>query len=338
METAKKTQEERGAGFRRYKTKNLVIELLPIIVLALLFAIYMTVITIRGYKMELQLTRLFNQAIVLVTVATGATFIYALGSFDISLGASVLFACTMGVLTYNATSSVALLLLVIVACGVGCSLLSASLATFFKIPPFVTTVAMMSVLSAIATTLININNTSGGTASITLPLNLLDPFSSVWIKALIAGAFILLCVFVFNFTKVGRRIKFLGGNPTCAKLSGIPASVYTIIAFGIAGLGVGIGALLTLAYTPSVSSGTAGSIGMNIFVAIVFGGMPISGGAKSKIYTSLIGGFSYMLLNQILLWLIGTSMNGVAQIISAALFLLIVFLTSLNYRTRLLPR
>ena len=47
----------------------------------------------------------FNEGIVLSIVATGAIFIYTLGSFDISLGAATLFAATLGVLTYNATEN-----------------------------------------------------------------------------------------------------------------------------------------------------------------------------------------------------------------------------------------
>lgn len=39
----------------------------------------------------------------------------------------------------------------------------------------------------------------------------------------------------------------------------------------MAGIGVGIGAFMTLVYTPSVTTTTAGDIGMNIMVAIVFG-------------------------------------------------------------------
>lgn len=328
----------KNADYKKYKIKSLLINLLPIIALAVLFAIYMLIMVNKGYKIDLQLKRLFNQAVVLVVVATGATFIYSLGTFDISLGAEVLFSCTLGVLAYNKTNSLALMLLVIIAVGVGCSLLSASLANFFHIPAFVTTVAMLSVLSAISTTLINVNNTSSGNASITLPQTLLSSLDTVWAKVTIAGVFILACVLIFNFTKVGRRIKFLGGNPNCAKLTGIKNAKYIILAFLMAGLGVGIGAFLTLIYTPSVSATTAGSIGMNIFVAIVFGGMPISGGAKSKIYASLVGGFSYMLLSQILVWLLGTSMNGLVQVISAVLFLVIVYVTSLNYKTKLLPR
>lgn len=50
----------------------------------------------------------------------------------------------------------------------------------------------------------------------------------------------------------------------------------------MAGIGVGIGAFMTLVYTPSVTTTTAGDIGMNIMVAIVFGGMPISGECEIK--------------------------------------------------------
>ena len=37
-------------------------------------------------------------------------------------------------------------------------------------------------------------------------------------------------MFVFNFTKIGRKEKFLGGNPICAKLSGIENKKMAIIA------------------------------------------------------------------------------------------------------------
>ena len=83
----------------------------------------------------------------------------------------------------------------------------------------------------------------------------------------------------------------------------------------------------------------ASSIGMNIFVAIVFGGMPISGGARSKIYAAIVGGFSYIILNNILKILIDTNSGyGITQIISAVFFLGAVYVTSMNYRTNMLPR
>ena len=98
--------------------------------------------------------------------------------------------------------------------------------------------------------------------------------------------------FIFDYTKFGRREKFVGEINLMA--SGIKYNTYAILGFLLAGIGVGIGAFMTLVYTPSVTTTTAGDIGMNIMVAIVFGGMPISGGARSKIYAAVVGGFSIL--------------------------------------------
>ena len=107
----------------------------------------------------------------------------------------------------------------------------------------------------------------------------------------------------------------------------------------IAGIGVGIGAFMTLVYTPSVTTTTAGDIGMNIMIAIVFGGMPISGGARSRIYAALVGGFSYIFLNNILNLMIDSSSGyGITQIVSAIFFMAVVYVASANYRTQMLPR
>ena len=319
------------------KFKQRLISLLPALALGVLLIALCAVVSAKGYRLDMYLNIVFNEGVVLAVVATGAVFIYSLGSFDISLGASTLFSATMGVMAYNATGSTAVMLLAILISAVGCSLLSSVLASVFHIPVFVTTVAMMSVLSAIAGQIITTNG--GALGGISIPSELLKPLDNPAFKVVVLALFAALCVFAFNFTKIGRREKFLGGNPVCAQLTGINVNTYAIIAFVMAGLGVGLGAFLTLVYTPSVTTTTAGSIGMNIIVAIVFGGMPISGGPRSKIYSALLGGFSYIRLNNILKLVIdGNTGYGISQIVSAVFFLLVVYVTGINYRTKLLPR
>ena len=282
------------AILRKYKRRQRLIDILPVVALASLFAILVATVQSKGYRLDMYLKIVFNEGVVLAVVATGAVFIYTLGSFDISLGASTLFSATLGVMTYNATQSLPLMILVIFGVAVGCSLLSSVLASVFHIPVFVTTVAMMSVLSAIAAQIITTNG--GAVGGISIPSALVKPLDNMGFKIAVLAVFWLICFFVFDFTKIGRRQKFLGGNPVCAQLTGIQVNKYAIIAFVMAGIGVGLGAFLTLVYTPSVTATTAGSIGMNIVVAIVFGGMPISGGPRSRIYSALVGGFSYILL------------------------------------------
>ena len=319
------------------KNKKMMISALPFVALVVLLAVFCGIVSSKGYRLDMYIKIVFNEGIVLSIVATGAIFIYTLGSFDISLGAATLFAATLGVLTYNATENFALMIIVILLAGIVCSLVNSVLASIFHIPVFVTTVAMMSVLSAIASQIITTKG--GAVGGISIPSEVVKHLDNSAFKIGVLVIWVAICVFVFDYTKFGRREKFVGGNPICAQLSGIKFNTYAILGFLLAGVGVGIGAFMTLVYTPSVTTTTAGDIGMNIMVAIVFGGMPISGGARSKIYAAVVGGFSYIVLNNILDLLIdSTSGYGITQIVSAVFFLIIVYVASVNYRSQTLPR
>lgn len=319
------------------KNKKMMISALPFVALVVLLAVFCGIVSSKGYRLDMYIKIVFNEGIVLSIVATGAIFIYTLGSFDISLGAATLFAATLGVLTYNATENFALMIIVILLAGIVCSLVNSVLASIFHIPVFVTTVAMMSVLSAIASQIITTKG--GAVGGISIPSEVVKHLDNSAFKIGVLVIWVAICVFVFDYTKFGRREKFVGGNPICAQLSGIKYNTYAILGFLLAGVGVGIGAFMTLVYTPSVTTTTAGDIGMNIMVAIVFGGMPISGGARSKIYAAVVGGFSYIVLNNVLDLLIdSTSGYGITQIVSAVFFLIIVYVASVNYRSQTLPR
>lgn len=319
------------------KNKKMMISALPFVALVVLLAVFCGIVSSKGYRLDMYIKIVFNEGIVLSIVATGAIFIYTLGSFDISLGAATLFAATLGVLTYNATENFALMIIVILLAGIVCSLVNSVLASIFHIPVFVTTVAMMSVLSAIASQIITTKG--GAVGGISIPSEVVKHLDNSAFKIGVLVIWVAICVFVFDYTKFGRREKFVGGNPICAQLSSIKYNTYAILGFLLAGVGVGIGAFMTLVYTPSVTTTTAGDIGMNIMVAIVFGGMPISGGARSKIYAAVVGGFSYIVLNNILDLLIdSTSGYGITQIVSAVFFLIIVYVASVNYRSQTLPR
>ena len=319
------------------KNKKMMISALPFVALVVLLAVFCGIVSSKGYRLDMYIKIVFNEGIVLSIVATGAIFIYTLGSFDISLGAATLFAATLGVLTYNATENFALMIIVILLAGIVCSLVNSVLASIFHIPENVTSETKINVLSAIASQIITTKG--GAVGGISIPSEVVKHLDNSAFKIGVLVIWGAICVFVFDYTKFGRREKFVGGNPICAQLSGIKYNTYAILGILIAGVGVGIGAFMTLVYTPSVTTTTAGDIGMNIMVAIVFGGMPISGGARSKIYAAVVGGFSYIVLNNILDLLIdSTSGYGITQIVSAVFFLIIVYVASVNYRSQTLPR
>jgi ribose transport system permease protein len=64
--------------------------------------------------------------------------------------------------------------------------------------------------------------------------------------------------------------------------------------------------------------------------------MPLSGGPRSKISAALVGAAAITVLNSGLI-IIGVS-TGMIQIFRGVIFLTVVLIASLNYRTQLLPR
>ena len=292
--------------------------------LLVLIAAYYTVGMIRDANVAYGLKAVVNQSIVVALVATGAVFIYTLGSFDISLGAATGVSALLGAMSYNATGSRVALII---------GIINSSLASVFNLPIFVTTVAMMSVLSAFMLILIGINGTGD---TIKVKARDVRPLDNIPFKVSVLVGYIALCWFVFTLLPTGREAKFTGGNPVCARLSGINEKKLAIIASLISAVGIGLGAFLTIVYAPTLNKDTASSIGMDVIIAIVFGGMPVSGGPRSRILSAVTGAFSMGFLSQIM-----TMMNlgsGYGQMIKAAIFLLVVFIALGSQRGKLLTR
>ncbi|MDE7284545.1 MAG: inner-membrane translocator [Lachnospiraceae bacterium] len=287
----------------------------------------------RDINISYGLKSIINQSVVVAVVATGAIFIYTLGSFDISLGASTAVSALIGGMVYIKTENLFLMTLVCIGVAVLVGLFNSVLASVFNLPVFVTTIAMLSVLNALVLVLISINGTG---SEIAVPAAAVKALNNTTFKIIILLIFVLLCIFVFSFTKIGRMQKFLGGNPVCAKLSGISDKKMAIIAFVMSGIGVGLGAFLSIIYAPTLTRNTASSVGMDVIIAIVFGGMPVSGGARSKIYAAVIGAFSMTLLGQIMVMF--NLNSGIGQMVKAAIFILVVFLATSDQRGNMLPR
>lgn len=307
--------------------------LAPVLGLLILFAAFVILGSVKDYNVSYGLQTIFNQSVVVAVVATGAVFIYTLGSFDISLGASTAASALLGGMAYLATEKLGIAFFVCIGVAVGIALIDSLLASVFNLPVFVTTIAMLSVLNALVLVFISINGTGD---QIKVPSSAVSALNTIGFKILILAIYFAICLFFFDFTPIGRREKILGGNPTCAKLTGISLNKYSIIAFVICGVGVGLGAFLSIVYAPTLTRNTAGSVGMDVIIAIVFGGMPVSGGAKSRIYAAVIGAFSMTILSQIMTMLnLG---SGAGQVVKALIFLVVVFVAAGERKRKILPR
>lgn len=315
------------------KVTKQMMNLAPIMGLLILVISFFVFGTIKDINIPYGMKSIINQSVVVAVVATGAVFIYTLGSFDISLGASVAVSALLGGMTYLKTQNIGLVFMVCIAVAVLIALINSVLASVFNLLVFVTTIAMLSVLNAFVLLLIDINNTG---SEIAVPMEAVKAFDNIPVKLGLLLLYFAICVFLFDFTPIGRKEKYLGGNALCAKLTGISIKKYSIIAFAIAGIGVGLGAFLSIIYAPTLTKNTASSVGMDVIIAIVFGGMPVSGGAKSKIYAAVIGAFSMTFLGQIMI--LFNLNSGIGQMVKAVIFLLVVYIASGKRTAKELPR
>ncbi len=315
------------------RIKNIIFQIAPIVGLLTLFGLFMVMAVIKDINIPYSMKNILNQSVIVIVVATGAIFIYTLGSFDISLGANMCVSALVGAMAYNRTNSLAVMILTCILMAVTIALVCSVLASVFNLPVFVTTIAMLSLLNAAVLMLIGANGTGD---IIQVPADAVSAINTVWFKLLVLLAYLALCIFVFNFLKLGRQEKFVGGNPECARLTGLNNNKLAILAFIMAGLGVGLGAFLTITYAPTLSRNTASSVGMDVIISIVFGGMPVSGGARSKIYSAVVGALSMTLLSQIMLML--NLNSGISQMVKAIIFILVVFISMSDNRKNILPR
>lgn len=288
--------------------------LLSPIILVLLVILFSAVIggkfsNTRNLKMILQ------QALVVGTVATGATFIYSTGNVNISMGASTALIATIAAKAYMATQSIHAMFAVAVVSGVIVLALTAMLSTALHVRVLYITVVMMTLLSSIQKTIL-------GADTIQLPYEMTKGLANANVPLIIFILFFIFCGILFHFTALGRKLRYIGINDLCAELTGFKRDKYLLIAFIVAGIGVGLGAILTIIRNGSITTDTCASLNMDCMLAIVLGGMSCFGGARSNTYSAIVGALMVTVLNNGLLML-GVS-STFLQAIRGIMFIVLV--------------
>ncbi len=281
------------------------------------------------------LQSLTNQVIVTALVTIGAVFVFGAGYFDMSMGGSICFAAVLGTMATIATGNLFLGGVVILGVSLVFGFLKGMFAAYVNVPFFIFTIVLGSVISSVVLVMLGSQSTLYLNDAVKPVFNPTFAQMSV-INVVCLAAFFLLCLVLFNYTSLGIRIKNMGGNIISAKQSGIDTKKTTITAFLVSALGVAVAAFVTMLRARAVGGSTAGSVGNDVMVALVLGGMPLSGGPRSKISAGLIGAATITVLNSGLT-IMGLT-TGQIQICRGVVFIVVVLVSSLSYRGKLLPR
>lgn len=234
---------------------------------------------------------IFRQAAPLGIVTIGQTVILLTAGIDLSVGAvltltNVVAASLMAAGNSAILSAVAVSLTVAAAVG----FFNGFLVAKARIPPFIVTLAMASVIQ-------------GGYLAYTKgsPTGSIAPgfraISEGWIGGFFPWAGVIWLVVwavvavLLYLTIAGRKIYAVGGNLLAARLSGIRTDRTIILSYLISSLSAAVSGLLLSAYIGVASMSVGADYTLNSIAAAVIGGTTFSGGEGG-----LAGGFAGALI------------------------------------------
>ncbi len=181
-------------------------------------------------------------------------------------------------------------ILATLAVGGGFGLLSGILVAYLGLPPFVTTLAVMTIARGSALIASQGQPIRMGEAG-----DLITSFGSGYFLGVPQPVLLMVAVFVLagvvlTFTRFGRMVKAIGSNVEAVRLSGISVSRYIVSVYVISGVLAAAAGIISSSRT-GIGSATVGvGAELDAIAAVVIGGASLMGGRGGATNT-LIGVF-----------------------------------------------
>lgn len=231
-------------------------------------------------------------------IATGITYVIIAGGIDLSVGSLV---ALVGVGTAQLMTGITGLppgVIIVIACAGGLALgavagsVNAVTITFFKVPPFISTLAMMTAASGVAFLLCN------GRPVWNLPVEfnmigrgyVLQGVLGSWlpVPVLIMAITMIVAHVILTRTTIGRYIYAVGGNEEASRLSGINIRFIKMFVYTFCGATAALGGIILTSRLASGQPNGGLSYELYAIAATVVGGTSLSGG-QGTILGTLFG-------------------------------------------------
>ncbi len=240
------------------------------------------------------LSNLSLQVSIVALIAIGSTIVIFAAGIDLSSGSMVaLLTMILAQMLKFMGIPLAIALPLTLALGALFGLVLGVITAYGRIPAFITTLAALIAFRGLALTF---NNGS--------PIFSLDPalepvfygkFIGIPLPFFYLVFFYGLAAFMMNFTKLGREIYAVGGNPSAAVLTGINVRKVQAMTFVIAGFMTAVGAVLMSARLNSGSPNYGQTLELQAIAAAVVGGASLAGG-RGNILATLMGAMTIVIV------------------------------------------
>ncbi len=310
MENQVKTNtDQKEQQLKKISKMSMIRALLPIAGLIIIFLLF-NVLT--NFRMMKNLPLVLSQVYVTMIAATGVFFIMTMGGLDFSQG-SILGIASIVVCMISKTS-IPLAIVGGIVAGAGIGAINGYFYVYRKIKSFIVTICTMFLFRGFIKYLTT-NAPVAGSAK-------LINFDSTGLKIACTVLILAIGFVLFRFTKFGTYLKAIGAGEKAAMFSGIRTDRMKFWIYVLAGAITGFAAFINVIKVGSVTSSGGNQLETQILIALVLGGMPISGGAKVRFENIIVGSLLYIVLNS------GLTMMGfttqLMQLIQGVVFLVFV--------------
>ena len=294
-----------------------------IFVVFIVLVIILMILSPNAFAKPRNLINVVKQASINGVLACGMMFVIIAGGIDLSAGSVV--ALSGVVAAYLAQmQGLPICVPILGALGTGAliGLVNGFGAAYAELPPFIITLATMSIVRGVALIL------SGGSPVFGLQEQFegIAGISIANVIPILVLYFLLIAVFsgfILNKTVFGRHVYAIGGNSITAKVSGINVKSMLLRVYIICGVFSGIAGLLIASRTMQGSPTVGVGYEMDAIAAVVIGGVSMSGGS-GKWYGTIIGALLLALISNGL-DILGVSSNF-QQIIKGIIIAVAVYL------------
>jgi len=268
------------------------------------------------------LSNLVRQVAPVGIISMGMLLVILTGGIDLSVGSVVAMTGVLtGLFTYHMPVSLALL--AGLACGIIAGSVSGYLVAYYRLAPFIVTLAMMSIVRGLGFMF-----SKGAPVIIHESAGILTDFGTGKFLGIPNPAWIMFAVFAVTFILLkynayGRIVIAIGSNEESVRLSGIRVKAYKLSVYTIAGALAALAGIVSTARTSVGSPVTGIAMELDVIAAVVIGGASLMGGKGSAVNT---------LLGVLILGMIGNIMNLLTipaysqQVIKGLIIVLAVFL------------
>ena len=233
------------------------------------------------------LINILVQASTLAILAMGMSFVMIGGGIDLSIPANMALSAVLGALYMRGGRDPATGSVVMILCGATIGALNGVAVAYFRMIPFVVTLATMTIAMGACIWLTDSVSIAGlpdsfGDVLLARPLG-------VPVAVLVTAALTILASAFLSFTVIGHWLYAVGINNRAARVARIPIERVTAMSYIVSGLSAGLAAVLLAARLDSASAnmGNDGVV-LDIVSACVVGGISIYGGT-GRVYGAVLG-------------------------------------------------